>query len=281
MLLKDMKLQILIITLIFLITPMLNAQDFKQDRGSVYSVNRGVEVSVTAALFISNFVGFKYLDRKSGLTATEINALNANDIWKFDRVATQQDADTRDQYATASDYVMNAMLILPALLVIDKDIRRDWLDLLILYGETQAMNTSLYLLSASSFDRGRPFLYHPDVSYEEKSALGTTTSFYSGHTSTTAAASFFMAKVYSDYHPELGNKKYWVFSAALIPPIVVGALRVKAMKHFPTDIIAGTVLGAAIGILVPQLHKKKKNKDLSFIPYTGAVNGLLINYKIR
>ena len=48
-----------------------------------------------------------------------------------------------------------------------------------------------------------------------------------------------------------------------------------------TDILEYPVLGAAIGILVPQLHKKKKNKDLSFIPYTGAVNGLLINYKIR
>ena len=90
-----------------------------------------------------------------------------------------------------------------------------------------------------------------------------------------------MAKVFSDYHPELGNKKFWLYGAALIPPVVVGALRVKAMKHFPTDIMAGLTVGAAIGILVPQLHKIKKNKNLVFMPYTGAVNGLAIRYTLR
>jgi membrane-associated phospholipid phosphatase len=34
----------------------------------------------------------------------------------------------------------------------------------------------------------------------------------------------------------------------------VGALRVAAGKHFPTDIIVGAVLGSAIGWLVPTLH---------------------------
>jgi len=258
----------------------LNGQEYYQ-KGSIYSINKKVELSLTLALFMSNYVGFQYLNKKDPLTVDEINALDANDIWWLDRIATQQDPDTRNKYHNASDVIMNVTIALPALLVVDKNIRKDWLDLLVLYMETHALNSSLYLGVSAFTNRIRPFVYHPDIAIEDKTISGTRESFFSGHTSTTATASFFMAKVYSDYHPELGNKKYWVFGAALIPPLVVGALRVKAMKHFPTDIASGIVVGAAMGILVPHLHKKKKNKNLSFIPVTGAVNGLLIHYTIR
>ena len=91
-----------------------------------------------------------------------------------------------------------------------------------------------------------------------------------------------MGKVYSDYHPELGNKKYWLFSAALIPPSLVGLYRYKAMKHFPTDIIAGTIAGAATGILIPHIHKnKKKESAWAFLPYAGKINGLQISYTFK
>jgi len=53
------------------------------------------------------------------------------------------------------------------------------------------------------------------------------------------------------------------------------------MKHFPTDVIVGSVIGAAIGIIIPQLHKVKKKTNLSFIPYTGDISGLKIQYTFR
>lgn len=270
----------IIIALSFLSGIQLNGQENYQ-KGSVYSINRKVELPLTVALFMSNYFGYQYINKKTPLSIDEINALDANDIWWLDRIATQQDPASRNKFHSASDVVMNVTIALPALLVIDKKIRKDWLDLLILYGETHALNSSLHLAVSAMSNRIRPFVYHPDIAIEDKTISGTTESFYSGHTSTTAAASFFMAKVYSDYHPELGNKKYWVFGAATIPPLVVGALRVKAMKHFPTDVATGLVVGAAMGILVPHLHKKKKNKDLSFIPFTGEAHGLRIHYTIR
>lgn len=257
------------------------AQDNKPEKASVYEVNLKTEIPLTVALFLSDYVGFKYLNKKSGLTESQVNSLNADDIWVIDRIATQQDPARRENFHNASDWVMNATIALPVLLGIDKKIRRDWFDLLVLYGETHALNSSIYLGISATTNRIRPFVYNPDVSMEEKTDNGTKESFYSGHTSTAAAASFFMAKVYSDYHPELGNKRFWIYAAALVPPITVGALRVKAMKHFPTDVAAGLAIGAAMGILVPHLHKVKKNKNLSFIPYTGEVTGMRIHYTIR
>ncbi len=129
--------------------------------------------------------------------------------------------------------------------------------------------------------RARPVAYYDDVPMSERTARGNTDSFFSGHTSVTATASFFMAKVISDYHPELGAKKWLLFTAALIPPAFVGYYRYRGLRHFPTDVMMGTAVGAAVGILVPHLHKitNKKNKNLSVVPYTGNYSGLLVSLK--
>jgi hypothetical protein len=44
-----------------------------------------------------------------------------------------------------------------------------------------------------------------------------------------------------------------------------GHAGVRAGKHYPPDVIAGSVAGFAIGHLVPTLHKKKKDDRLSII----------------
>jgi hypothetical protein len=50
-----------------------------------------------------------------------------------------------------------------------------------------------------------------------------------------------------------------------VPPLVIGLLRTKALKHFPSDNLAGLGIGAAFGILIPELHKLHfRNESLSF-----------------
>ena len=128
-------------------------------------------------------------------------------------------------------------------------------------------------------DRIRPYVYHPEIPMWRKTGGGTQTSFYSGHTSSSAAACFFVAKVFSDYHPEWGNKKYLLFGAAAIPPIFIAYHRVKAMEHFPTDVITGFIVGTTAGILVPHLHKNKK-ANLAILPVASRrFNGFALTYK--
>ena len=66
--------------------------------------------------------------------------------------------------------------------------------------------------------------------------------------------SFLTAKMYHDFYPESDARPYVWASAALIPAIT-GYLRVRGGKHYLTDVLVGYGVGAAIGILVPQLHK--------------------------
>jgi membrane-associated phospholipid phosphatase len=161
----------------------------------------------------------------------------------------------------------------------DREIREDWADVLLLIIQNQAINGNLYAWSGAAFiNRTRPLPYNNEAPWDERTEARNRNSFFSGHTSMSASASFFAAKVYSDYHPELGNRKFLVFSLALVPAATTGFFRYKGLKHFPTDVITGLFVGASVGILVPHLHKRT-GSNLTLVPYTGPVNGLALSYK--
>lgn len=67
----------------------------------------------------------------------------------------------------------------------------------------------------------------------------------------------------------------------LIPPALVGYHRYIVLKHFPTDIMTGIIIGAATGILVPHFHKIviRKNENLSIVPFAGVYSGLVVSLR--
>lgn len=273
---------LLIIAIFILFQNFLFAQKAEKKEQSVYKVNRKLEIPLTLGLFGVSVLGFNHLADKDGVSYEKALTLTPEDVWWFDRPATKQDVSKRLDAHNTSDVLLNSSILLPVLLAFDKGIRKDWFDVLLLYGESHAISTNLYIANAALFSRARPFNYNPVIPVDEKTANESRNAWFSGHVTSSATASFFMAKVYSDYHPELGNKKYWLFTAALILPSLVGLYRYKAMKHFPTDIMAGIVAGAATGILIPHLHKNKQEESAwAFVPYAGKINGLQISYTFK
>jgi len=253
-----------------------NAQVEGADSGKVYHLNYKVEIPATAGMFALNFLGFSQLSKKPTLDSLYILTLDQEDVWKFDRRIFRQSSPAPESIYTISDVGLWLSYVLPALLFIDDDIRKDWLDITLLYFETQAINLNLYVWGGPAFTkRIRPIIYN-EGSWDYKLEKGTTDSFFSGHVSMTAGASFFMAKVFSDYHPELGSKKWWLYSAAVIPPAIVGYCRYRGFMHFSTDIWLGAAVGATVGILGPQFHKivRKSKRDMAIVPFTGRYTGL-------
>jgi undecaprenyl-diphosphatase len=62
----------------------------------------------------------------------------------------------------------------------------------------------------------------------------------------------------------------------------VSVERVRAGKHFPTDVIAGSLAGAAVGVVVPHLHRtddiKQRRVWVGFNPasdFKGEQRGIL------
>ena len=245
----------------------------------VYKINLHIDIPVTVVAHGTSFWGFANVNNKPPLDSLSIIALDANDINQFDRSATWQDAEFAPTARRISDVTLALSNMLPFMLMFDKSIRKDWGDVLLLFLETQAIVGNLYSWACVvHVDRIRPLVYNPDVPWEERSGTRTKNAFYSGHTSLSASASFFAAKVYCDYHPELENRKYLVYSLALILPVTTGIFRYKGLKHFPTDVLTGLVVGATTGILIPHLHKRTRS-NLSIVPFAGQVNGLAMSYK--
>ena len=111
--------------------------------------------------------------------------------------------------------------------------------------------------------------YYDQLTYDQRKSGSNRNSFYSGHDAVVSASTFFMAKVYCDYNPGIGNNKYFLYAAATIPPLDMGYFRVKALAHFPSDVLVGLGVGAVCGFVIPELHRLQ-DKNFSLGLYSSS-----------
>ena len=217
-------------------------------------------------------LGGIYLDsRYDPITEYDLSLLNSANMPGIDR-------GTIDQYstsaATQSDYIKNGISLIPFTLFLSKQGRENTNELLIMYTEVLALNNTITLFTKNAVGRYRPYAYNPDVSLDIKFTATTRRSFFSGHVSQVSSVSFFTAKVFNDLYPE-SNFRYLVWAGAVAAPAITGYLRVKAGRHFPTDVIVGYGVGAFIGYFIPHLHRITKKSNIDII---GAEGGLGMVY---
>jgi membrane-associated phospholipid phosphatase len=263
-------------------------------RTKIYHVNYWVTGSIIGVGMASDYFAISRLKSKPKITSDELAFINTdqqkNLINSIDRWALHQKSSDRNLYKSISDYGEIAIFLLPGLLIIDKKIRKDWLDVLLMYVEGHTITFSFYNyspLGPTFVNRYRPFVYYPQNGSEgftddyRMNNNNTRNSFFSGHVGSCAYSTFFMAKVYCDYHPELGAKKYLLYLAASVPPLFIAYARIKSLDHFPSDVAVGFGLGAVIGIVVPALHKLPCSKHLSVnMSSSSDALGLSVCWKI-
>ena len=225
----------------------------------VYHINPWVSGGIITAGAGASLAAWRNTFHKPEIDDSEFTYINKNNVSKFDSwalsLALPQDRDEWEVYATL---IQSFTAALPFALSFDKRMQHARLDLLLLYLETSAITITFYQIGPLGplfHDRYRPVVYYDTLSREVRDIGYNRNSFYSGHVAFAASCSFFLAKVYSDYHPELEANKYLVFGAALIPPLVMGYIRLKELMHFPSDILVGLGVGALCGIVVPEIHR--------------------------
>jgi membrane-associated phospholipid phosphatase len=192
----------------------------------------------------------------------EIDNINFIDRWA---------AGNHDESASQiSDIPFALSFAAPFAMLFDDEINDNTGIYLGLYLESLATTAAMYTITAGLVNRSRPYVYDDsgDTGLDRRQSGNGQRSFYSGHVAATATATFYMAKVYSDVNPD-SNGKIWVWSGAAALPAAVGYFRMQAGQHFLTDVILGYALGAGVGILVPELHKKKNIDGLSIYPTGG------------
>lgn len=220
-----------------------------------------------------NALGVLLIQDKKGLTEAELNSLNRDDIWGIDRWA----AGNFSERANSDSYIpMFTAFALPLVLFINENERSHAGQISVLFVESMATTGALFSITAALVQKSRPLVYNTSIPAEERMDNDEQRSFFAGHTAATASATFFAAKVFNDFNPDSPWKPV-VWGGAAAIPALVGYLRVKAGKHFLTDNLIGFAVGAASGILIPELHKKE-NKNLEIYPVmTSYQNGMNIS----
>jgi len=217
------------------------------------------------------------------LTLEEIKALDRNDVNGFDRSATY---NWSLKWADRSDHYLNILAFQAFLSCIPPMFHGKFSNSVtvatMLLESDFLLRCITYLTKAVTL-RKRPYLYNTTLSIEDRFGGGEEAlfsfysiedrfgggeealfSFYSGHTAAAFFSATFLSKVVTDiYGDSIWTKA--LCGSSLTLASLTGYARVKAGKHYPTDVIVGAVVGSAVGYLVPTLHKKKTGDQLSII----------------
>ena len=240
------------------IKPVNRQTDRQTDRQAdkMYRMKYGIDIPIIAVGGAATIYSFTIIYTKKNTPEATILALNKNNIPAFDRWATQYHDPNMDKI---SYYPFYACMPLPALLFIDKNMRKDAGQITTLYLEAFAFTGVLYAGSVYYADRFRPDVYNTSLPLSYRENGNYRNSFFAGHVAVMATSTFFMAKVFDDYHPE-SNWKWVMYGGATAATLGMSYMRLEAGKHFPSDILTGAIIGTTSGILTPMLHKNKNMK---------------------
>ncbi|HWE25794.1 MAG TPA: phosphatase PAP2 family protein [Myxococcales bacterium] len=140
------------------------------------------------------------------------------------------------------------------------------LQLALINGEALAINGFLTRVVQKSVGRARP---------DASPATTDNTSFFSGHTST----AFAMASGLCVQHARIeiyGNvADKIVCPAALAVAATTGLLRIVADRHWASDVIAGAVVGSAIGATVSLVHLQNPGAPVASLSVGAGGRGLV------
>ncbi|MBF9251834.1 phosphatase PAP2 family protein [Pontibacter sp. 172403-2] len=242
---------------------------------SPYNTSLKVDGPVIVAGMGLSYYGLTLMQDKEGLTAAEAMALQKSDVNSFDRFSAGWHSLSAKN---TSDFPFYGSFAAPVLLLLNDNVRSKAGQVFVLYVETMAVTGALFTMANGNYPRTRPLAYSPDVAISDKTTANARSAFFAGHTAAAASASFFAAKIFNDFNPDSRARPY-VWAAAAAVPATVGYLRLRAGKHFLSDNLIGYAVGAASGILVPQLHKKSNETDISLIPVSSPeYNGAVLTY---
>ena len=251
----------------------------KEKKPTVYKIKPWVDIPVTIAFDAWSIYAMSIIYGREPTPVAEILALDRNDVNSFDRPIT-------NNYSTKansnSDIFFYGSMPVPLLLLLDKRIRKDGLIVGLLFLETMGTTGVLYTTSAMIANRFRPYTYNPNTPIEVRTNGTSKNSFFAGHPALVASATFFTAKVFIDYHPNMKNK--WIlYTIAGGAATATGLFRMQGGHHFRTDVIVGVTVGSLVGILVPHLHKNKAftSSKLTLLPnYSNGSTGFTVLYKL-
>jgi undecaprenyl-diphosphatase len=232
------------------------------EEGQHFTLDPVVDGVLTAAGF--GFSGMLELVLSTGEIRPPAPAVGERSLLFFDRAAVTQTIDPN-----ASIYSNVGLASAIGFAVLDPVLSgfRDGTDALLvdglMYAEAGSITLTLADITKIAVRRPRPIDYkncQPAADGTPNTNPGCSStdlglSFYSGHAagvSTIGATATYLAFVRSPPH----SARPWItVGLSTLLTAFVSYERVRSGMHFPSDVVAGSLIGSAVGILVPHLHR--------------------------
>jgi undecaprenyl-diphosphatase len=206
----------------------------------------------------------------------------ASNLLSIDRGAVTQTIDPNAAlYSDIGLYTVIGFAVLDPVL---SGLRDGWdagLVDLVLYAETISVTETVTDLTKISVRRPRPIDYlNCGQTTSSSSSCASNTdlqlSFFSGHAATVAGIG--ATATYLAFRRSPRSPRPWItLGASALLTAAVGYERVRSGNHFPTDVIAGAMAGAAVGVLVPHLHRHKEEAPPVWIGVAPAPGGASVS----
>jgi len=150
--------------------------------------------------------------------------------------------------ARTSDSLIAITVAAPAAAALGKGVSPRLLNTSIVYTETLGANLLLNSLSKVLFRRPRPYTYRFPAGTPPEDDWYV--SFYSGHSSMSFAAATSGSYLFAESAPDR-HSRWMMWGAEFTLASATALLRVRAGKHYYSDILVGALMGIGIGIGVP------------------------------
>jgi membrane-associated phospholipid phosphatase len=202
------------------------------------------------------------------------------------------DYRVRDNFSASAAKTSDILLILDLSTPLITELALGWNEesgkRTLVYAETLGIGMFINAAAKYTVGRPRPYTYSDDPriqAYAETEGRDSRLSFFSGHACSTFAAAvaggYLFAQSTSDTH---ARAAMWGFGLALAS--ATANLRVRAGKHFYSDVIVGALVGAGVGAVVPYLHYRgREHNTLSRSEWlamgSGPVAGVLVSQLLR
>ncbi|MEK6476722.1 phosphatase PAP2 family protein [Catalinimonas sp. 4WD22] len=222
-----------------------------------YQLSANKDVPLLTAGTIGTVTSLVLRAKQMPLDSTQIIALNHDRLLGIDLEATD---NYSHQARVASNVFLNISYLFPLTSLLIPEARQEFGTISVMLLETILLNETFTGLSKVLVSRPRPYTHNDNVPFDERIEEDNNLSFFSGHTSYTAAISFFSAQVLSQYIDNPTTRKL-IWAGAIAWPAATGYFRYAAGKHYITDVLTGYVIGAALGYFIPRLHETAKQNN--------------------
>ena len=242
-----------LVSLVIIVSVLAGGQ---KKNASPYSFSKSLDLTI-ASISGSLLLGSILIDY-SPMSAENISTLSPKNISSYDSKAINNwDLNS----IKMSDILLYSSIAVPGLLLVDETVRDYYYHFSLLWAESIFLTLGITNLTKVLAQRPRPYLYGDKAPAEYKQKEDNRKSFFSGHTSISAASYFLLASMYDDYNPDSKLSPY-LWASAFLTPALTAYYRYDAGKHFPSDLVAGYIVGSTVGVLVPKWHTKNSKIDV-------------------